>query len=91
MVETMMNRISATLLTLGLLFSVSGSADAQWIGRQAGAHDNSIEYEFHATLGYDRSYDVGVGFRLGIPLLKNGFISSINNNVAISVGADFVH
>jgi hypothetical protein len=65
----------------------------------------SVELEPHLLLGWgfhlnrhdflptdqqlDGPFGVGPGLRVSIPLLDNGFVSSINNNVAIGVGADF--
>src|SRR5262245_31322279 len=34
---------------------------------------------------------LGVGFRGSIVLVDNGFVPTINNNVAISFGVDWVH
>jgi len=65
----------------------------------------SVELEPHLLLGWgfhlnrhdflptdqqlDGPFGVGPGLRVSIPLVDNGFVSSINNNVAIGVGADF--
>jgi hypothetical protein len=37
------------------------------------------------------SIGLGAGVRFSIPVMKNGFIPKINNNVAISFGADWLH
>lgn len=53
-----------------------------------------VEIEPHIVLGWGGVYGndgYGVGARFSIPLVENGFISSINNSVAISFGADLVH
>ena len=39
----------------------------------------------------DGPFGVGPGLRVSIPLMQNGFVSSINNNVAIGFGADFAY
>jgi hypothetical protein len=64
--------------------------------KQPGAHPAyNVEIEPHGLL--DPWNDVygtagfGLGARFGIPIVANGFIPSINNSVAISFGADWVH
>ena len=86
-----MKRSAAIALGMGILCLASGANAAEWIGRQPGNHDNGVEYEFHFTFGYDKSYGVGGGVRFGIPILKRGFIPSINNSVVISFGADVLN
>jgi hypothetical protein len=67
----------------------------------------SVELEPHLLLGWgfhlgrndflptevhlDGPFGVGPGLRASIPLMDNGFISSINDNVAIGFGADFAY
>lgn len=57
----------------------------------------SFELEPHVVLGfieppgYASGAGFGLGFRGAIPLVRNGFIPSINNSVAIGFGMDFVH
>jgi hypothetical protein len=72
------------------------SADATI--KQPGDHpDYRVEIEPHGILGWPGfyNYDVygvfgfGGGARFSLPLCKNCFIPRINNNVAISFGADF--
>jgi len=41
--------------------------------------------------GYAAGTGFGVGFRGSIPLVRNGFVPSINNSVAIGFGIDFAH
>ncbi len=69
--------------------------------------DYSVELEPHLLLGWgfnpnhphflptdqhlDGPFGVGPGLRASIPLMHNGFVRSINNNVAIGFGADFAH
>lgn len=75
----------------------SSSAQAQsWI-RQPGRHDTTLEVEVHGVVGYRFGgvgyysyFSPGVGVRFGIPLMRNGFVSSINNSVAINFGADLL-
>lgn len=82
----------ALLLLLSLLLT-PGLAQAQSIIKQPGNHaDYSVELEPHFAfqwsnrLGDDDGF--GPGLRVNIPFLKNGPISSINNNMAIGFGAD---
>ena len=66
--------------------------------KQPGEHpDYHVEIEPHGILawpdwyggfGYYGFFGVGGGARFSIPLCKNCFIPKINNNVAISFGAD---
>src|SRR5258708_18707034 len=55
-----------------------------------------VEVEPHALWGwthynYAPTDGFGLGLRLSIPIVDNGFISSINNSVAISFGIDWLH
>jgi hypothetical protein len=55
-----------------------------------------VEVEPHGVWGwthYNYAPDdgFGLGLRLSIPVTDNGFISTINNNVAISFGVDWLH
>ena len=77
--------------------AVPSVANAQSIIRQPGEHpDYKVEIDPHGILGgagwYYDYYGVGFGggARFSIPLCKNCFVPKINNNVAISFGADFV-
>jgi hypothetical protein len=54
----------------------------------------SVEIEPHLLLGWDDVYasdGVGVGARFSIPVVDNGFVTSINNSVAVSFGLDLIH
>jgi hypothetical protein len=66
--------------------------------KEPGAHPAyGVELEPHLVLGWDRGPHhfaddgVGVGLRASIPFLRNGPISSINNNMALTFGLDWVH
>lgn len=54
-----------------------------------------FELEPHGTFGWGGPYGTDGGFGLGaraaIPIVKNGFVPTINNSVAISFGLDWVH
>lgn len=65
--------------------------------KEPGAHANySVELEPHAVLwwrdrsgNWDSTMGLGLGLRAAIPIVKNGFVRSINNSVAIGFGADW--
>jgi hypothetical protein len=90
---------------LALLFAcvfISATAGVASAGdntiRQPGDHPNYIiEMEPHLILGwydgFSPGYDTGFGFggRFTIPIVKNGFIPTINNTVGIGFGADFIY
>ncbi|HEY1960352.1 MAG TPA: hypothetical protein VGH28_32300 [Polyangiaceae bacterium] len=92
-----MKRAYAVPLVAALaVASAPAVAHAQSIIRQPGEHpDYKVEIDPHGILGgagwYYDYYGVGFGggARFSIPLCKNCFVPKINNNVAISFGADF--
>ena len=96
-----MKNASAVFLT-GVALAVSPAlASADSTIRTPGDHpDYHVDIEPHGVLGLawwdfgPYNYYGGIGFgggaRFSIPLCKNCFIPKINNNVAISFGADFV-
>ena len=66
--------------------------------KNPGDHPRYVfEAEPHAVLGfieppgYASGTGFGVGFRGAIPIVRNGFVPSINNSVAIGFGMDFAH
>jgi hypothetical protein len=66
--------------------------------KNPGDHPRYVfEAEPHVVLGfieppgYASGTGFGLGFRGSIPLVRNGFVPSINNSVAIGFGFDFVH
>src|SRR4051812_45955100 len=87
---------SAALCLLGVsLWQTEARADTLII-KNPGDHARYIfEAEPHVVLGfieppgYASGAGFGLGFRGSIPLLRNGFIPSINNSVAIGFGIDF--
>jgi hypothetical protein len=86
--------ISRLLRTVSLLLPlvISAPAAADDTIKTPGDHpDYSVELEPHLLLGFGDVYpgnSFGVGGRASIPVVKNGFISSINNSVAIGFGLD---
>lgn len=84
-------------LTAASQYAVSDPALADTlIIKNPGDHPRySFELEPHLVLGfidppgYASGAGFGLGFRGSIPLVRNGFIPSINNSVAIGFGMDF--
>lgn len=74
-----------------LLATRSGRAESI-IKQPSNHHDYLVELEPHGILGLYGFYGVGlgVGGRVGFNIVNNGFIPSLNDSVAINVGADFV-
>jgi hypothetical protein len=65
--------------------------------KHPGEHPHyAVEIEPHVLWGWTH-YDYapndgfGLGARFSIPIVDNGFVSSINNSVAIGFGLDWVH
>jgi hypothetical protein len=53
-----------------------------------------VEIEPHAALGFlvpSAGSGVGIGERVTIPIVRNGFVRSINNSVGIGFGIDWIH
>ena len=96
-----MRNASAVFLTGVALAVTPALAQADETIRTPGDHpDYHVEIDVHGALSFSWWYlgafnpYGGVGFgggaRFSIPLCKNCFIPRINNNVAISFGADFL-
>jgi hypothetical protein len=92
--------LAAFLAVAGLLLGVLDArpSRAQSTIRSPGEHDPSrFELEPHVVLGpFDppgggAGVGVGGGFRAGFQILQAGFVPTINDSVAIGVGADFLH
>jgi hypothetical protein len=86
--------LSALATTTFLLFAAP--AHAQSIIKQPGNHpDYGLELDPHLVAQYaDVPYTnagIGVGMRFSIPFVKNGPITTINNNIGISFGLDWAH
>lgn len=82
-------------LVAGALWPAVAHADTLII-KNPGDHPRYIfEAEPHLVLGfieppgYASGTGFGAGFRGSIPLVRNGFVPSINNSVAIGFGMDF--
>lgn len=85
------------LLSHAVLALNAGVAVADDTIKHPGDHPNySVEIEPHLLWGwahYDYApYDgFGLGGRFSIPIVDNGFVSTINNSVAIGFGLDWLH
>ncbi len=89
--------MKAALAAVPFIFAISLTSPARaddTIKRPGDHPDYTVEIEPHGLLGLGFRYDgvgVGAGVRFSIPIVKNGFIPSINNNIAVSFGADLLH
>jgi hypothetical protein len=89
--------LGSALLALLAVSTWPRSAHADTlIIKNPGDHPRYVfEAEPHVVLGFIEppGYAAGTGFGLGfrgaIPIVRNGFVPSINNSVAIGFGADF--
>ncbi len=76
------------------VLAFAATARAQSIIKSPGDHpDYAVEIEPHLDFGWAnlyRSNGFGAGARFSIPIVKNGFVPSINNSVAISFGIDWL-
>ncbi|HTM43347.1 MAG TPA: hypothetical protein VL137_00255 [Polyangiaceae bacterium] len=81
-------------LALGLLVTLTGlrSANAQNLIKNPTAHPHySVELEPHLALDDAFGNDAfGVGMQAAIPIVDPGFVSTINNSVAIGFGLDWM-
>jgi hypothetical protein len=85
-----MRRIVLASLVFGLCFSaVPQGADAQERVRinRPFTGTRPLELDLHGGIAW-WGFGVATGARFGIPILHNGFVSSINNAVYINFGAD---
>jgi hypothetical protein len=89
--------LAAALVAATVAGAIAGArtARADDTIKHPGDHPQYIfEAEPHLLLGWGGPYTndgYGVGVRISIPIVDNGFVSSINDSVAISFGADLVH
>jgi hypothetical protein len=87
--------VAAALLSSLAVAAFSAEASAQSIIKNPGDHLNTVELEPHLILvpwntpGNDLGW--GLGFRATVPIVSNGFVSSINNSVGIGFGLDWMH
>ena len=92
-----MRRRCLALVGLASTLVAGANADAQSILRMPAQHANQLEVEVHAAFGFNyynagnNAVGLGAGVRVGIVLLPNGPLPSINNSLAVSVGGDFLY
>src|SRR5690242_15546200 len=82
--------VACTLLLTSLLYSGRAQAEEPII-RHPGDHPSySVEIEPHLDFAFflptAGSSGFGLGGRFTIPIVKNGFVPSINNSVGIGFG-----
>src|SRR4051812_8940671 len=54
----------------------------------------ALEVEPHLAFSWDNIYGstgVGGGVRLGVPIVRDGFLTSHSDNLAITLGGDILH
>ena len=92
--------VSASLFAFAVVSAAGRVAYAQDTIRSPGDHpDYAVEIEPHVVLGWFNNVDygfagdagIGLGVRASIPIVKNGFIPTINNTVAIGFGGDALY
>jgi hypothetical protein len=83
-------RASRWFVLAAVLFSSRVAFAEQAIIKHPGDHPHyAFEAEPHLLVGWRELRDgPGIGFRGTIPLVHNGFVSSINNSVGIGFGFD---
>ena len=89
-----------TSVLAAILLAASGARAEDSIVKQPGQHPDYIaEIEVHGVVAYTGGplllgrygyVGFGPGFQANFRILKNGFIPSINDSIAIGVGADLV-
>ncbi len=98
MKSAMVSRLAAPLVASAAMALVPTLAYADGTIRNPGDHpDYRFDIEPHGVLGYGYwdpnaygFFGFGGGVRISMPICKNCFVPRINNNVAISFGADFI-
>jgi hypothetical protein len=82
--------VSLPLLVFWVVSLAASARAEEAIIKQPGAHPHySFEAEPHLLLGWRELKDgPGVGFRGTIPLVFNGFVTTINDSVGIGFGFD---
>jgi hypothetical protein len=91
-----LSAFSCALLGAAMVLAANGARADDTI-KHAGEHPKyPVEIEPHGLWGWRHYYytpddGFGLGVRFAIPVVDNGFIPSINNSVAISFGADWLH
>jgi len=84
----------AALVALALVTTADSARGDDTITHPGDHPAYNVEVEPHLLLGWDDVYAEGgwgLGVRFGIPIVDNGFVTTINNSVAISFGGDILH
>jgi len=95
--RTIGRKAAAAAFVFAALHVVGGEpiAQADDTIKHPGDHpDYKIEIEPHGLFAWEDFYGgngFGAGGRFTIPVVRNGFIPSINNSIGVSFGLDFVH
>ena len=85
------------LLALSSLLTLLASLPAEAQIRNSGTHPYyGVELEPHALwqwTGDEWAWEDGIGFglRVSIPILENGPVKTLNNNLAVTFGFDWAH
>ncbi len=82
-----MKKLLAVASLAAMLLKAGPAYASDWI-EQPNNHRNQTETEIHAVLGFG---DFGAGVRFGIPIVDQGFVTTINDNVLINFGADILN
>ncbi len=69
---------------VGALMLIPGAADAQ--RRRGRNHIDGVRADIHLDAGYYGG--AGVGFRIDIPIVPNGVLRNVDDEMSISPGAD---
>ena len=80
----------ALAASLSTLLAAEG-ANAQSFFGTPYAHEARFNLELHGIVNYSfwgEAFSPGVGLRFQIPLLRNGFVRSVNNSVYLGIGLD---
>jgi hypothetical protein len=90
-----MTRARSSLVAAAVALSAvtaAGAASADDTIKQPGDHPHyAVEAEPHLLLGWGGGWGgngLGIGGRFTIPIVDNGFVSTINNSVGIGFGLD---
>jgi hypothetical protein len=82
------------LASFSALVALATTSNAQSIIKTPGDHpDYKVEVEPKVDFGWANLYannGFGAGARFSIPIVRNGFVPSINNSVAITFGLDYL-
>jgi len=88
--------VIAAPTALTVIFSIAPAARADDTIKRPGDHPvYAVELEPHGVFGWGGPYGsdggFGLGGRVSIPVVQNGFIPTLNNSIAVTFGLDWVH